>query len=72
MYIELSPEAVEVLKSLDRIPDSQADTARVIVEELLGRGLAYESRTCGAINMTAAGRLWLNQRVVESVTTRSV
>jgi len=65
MYIELSQKAVEVLKSLDRTPDSKAETARDIAEELLGRGLVYESRTCGAINMTAAGRLWLNQRVVE-------
>jgi hypothetical protein len=62
MYIQLSPEAVRTLKSLDRIPDSQADMPRPIVEELLSFGLAYESRACGVINMTAAGRVWLNQR----------
>jgi hypothetical protein len=62
MYIELSPQAVQTLKSLDRIPDSQAATPRSIAEELLSFGLAYESRACGVINMTAAGRVWLNQR----------
>jgi hypothetical protein len=62
MYIELSPEAVQTLKSLDRIPDSQAATPHSIAEELLRSGLAYESRSCGVINMTAAGRVWLNQR----------
>ena len=61
MYSGLLPEAVELLKSLDRIPDSQAEAARTAAEELLGRGLAYESRTDGAINMTAAGRLWLSR-----------
>jgi hypothetical protein len=63
MYIELSPEAVQTLKSLDRIPDSLAETPRSIAEEPLSFGLAYESRACGVINMTAAGRVWLNQRV---------
>jgi hypothetical protein len=33
-----------------------------LAEELLTLGLAYGSRTSGVINMTAAGRLWLNQR----------
>jgi hypothetical protein len=61
MYIQLSPEAVQTLKSLDRIPDSQAEMPRSIAEELLGFGLAYEARACGVINMTAAGRVWLNQ-----------
>lgn len=61
MYIELSPEAVQTLKSLDRIPDSAAETPRSIAQELLRFGLAYESRACGVINMTAAGRVWLNQ-----------
>ena len=63
MYIQLSSEAVQTLKSLDSIPDSQAETPRPMVNELLTFGLAYESRAGGAINMTAAGRLWLNQRV---------
>lgn len=63
MYIELSPEAVQTLKSLDRIPDSVAETPRSIAEELLRFGLAYESRASCVINMTAAGRVWLNQRV---------
>jgi hypothetical protein len=62
MYIQLSPEAIQTLKSLDRIPDSVAETSRPIADELLKLGLAYESRNCGVINMTAAGRLWLNQR----------
>jgi hypothetical protein len=62
MYIELSPEAVQTLKSLDRIPDSQAQMSRSIAEELLSFGLAYEARACGVINMTAAGRVWLSQR----------
>ena len=35
---------------------------RPLAEELLTRELAYESRTGGVINMTAAGRLWLNRR----------
>jgi len=61
MYVPLSPEAVEALKSLDRIPDSQADIPRAIANELLTRGLANESRTGGSINMTAAGRMWLNR-----------
>ncbi|WP_239483159.1 hypothetical protein [Burkholderia sp. MS455] len=61
MCIPLSPEVVETLKSLDRIPDSQADIPRAIANELLNHGLAYESRTGGSINMTAAGRLWLNR-----------
>ncbi|WP_338640720.1 hypothetical protein [Burkholderia pyrrocinia] len=61
MCIPLSPEVVETLKSLDRIPDSQADIPRPIANELLTHGLAYESRTGGSINMTAAGRLWLNR-----------
>lgn len=34
-----------------------------MIDELLTLGLAYESRTGGVINMTAAGRLWLNQRM---------
>jgi hypothetical protein len=62
MYIRLSPEAVQTLKSLDRIPDSLADMPRSIAEELLSSGLAYESRACGVINMTAVGRVWWNQR----------
>jgi hypothetical protein len=62
MYIQLSPEAVQTLKSLDRIPDSLADTPRSIAEELWSSGLAYESRACSVMNMTAAGRVWLNQR----------
>ncbi|MGF6604488.1 hypothetical protein P3T23_009244 [Paraburkholderia sp. GAS448] len=62
MYIQLSPEAAQTLKSLDLIPDSEAATPRSIAEELLSVGLAYESRACGVINMTAAGRVWLNQR----------
>jgi hypothetical protein len=62
MYIQLSPEAVQTLRSLDRIPDSQAEMPRSIAEELLRSGLAYESRAYGVINMTAAGRVWLNQR----------
>jgi len=33
-----------------------------MVKELLTFGLAYESRTGGAINMTAVRRPWLNQR----------
>ncbi|WP_244130832.1 hypothetical protein [Burkholderia pyrrocinia] len=61
MCIPLSPEVVETLKSLDRIPASQADIPRAIANELLIHGLAYESRTGGSINMTAAGRLWLNR-----------
>ncbi|WP_239511515.1 hypothetical protein [Burkholderia sp. JP2-270] len=61
MCIPLSPEVVETLKSLDRIPDSQADIPRAIANELLIHGLAYESRSGGSINMTAAGRLWLNR-----------
>jgi hypothetical protein len=61
MYIQLSPAAIQTLRSLDRIPDSVAETSRTIADELLKLGLAYESRTCGAINMTAAGRLWLSQ-----------
>lgn len=61
MCIPLSPEVVETLKSLDRIPDSKADIPRTIANELLTHGLAYESRTGGSINMTAAGRLWLNR-----------
>ena len=36
--------------------------AAPLAEELLTRGLAYGSGTGGVINMTAAGRLWLNQR----------
>lgn len=62
MYIELSPEAVRTLRSLDRIPDSMAETPRSISKELLSFGLAYESRASGVINMTAAGRVWLSQR----------
>jgi hypothetical protein len=62
MYIQLSPEAFQTLKSLDRIPDSLADMPRSIAEELLSFGLAYESHARGVINMTAAGRVWLNQR----------
>ncbi|MDN7615294.1 hypothetical protein [Burkholderia cepacia] len=61
MCIPLSPEVVETLKSLDRIPDSQADIPRSIANELLTHGLAYESRTGGSIHMTSAGRLWLNR-----------
>jgi hypothetical protein len=60
MYIQLSSEAVQTLKSLDRIPDSQAETPRPMVNELLS--FTYESRAGGAINMMAAGRRWLNQR----------
>ena len=41
MYIQLSPEAVQTLKSLDRIPDSLAEMPRSIAEELLSFGLAY-------------------------------
>jgi hypothetical protein len=52
MVIQLSPQAVQTLKSLDRIPDSLAETPRSIAEELLSFGLAYESRACGVINMT--------------------
>jgi uncharacterized lipoprotein YbaY len=63
MYIQLSLEAVQTLKSLDRPSNSLAETPRSIAEELLSFGLAYESRACGVINMTAAGRVWLNQRV---------
>jgi hypothetical protein len=62
MYIQLSPEAVQTLKSLDCIPDALAKTPRSIAEELLRFGLAYQSCACGVINMTAAGRAWLNQR----------
>jgi hypothetical protein len=61
MYIPLSPTAVQTLRSLDRIPDALAEIPRSIAEELLRSGLAYESRTCGVINMTAAGRVWLNK-----------
>mgnify|MGYP001229793610 CR=1 FL=1 len=61
MYIQLSPSAAQTLKSLDRISDSLEEIPRSIAEELLSLGLAYQSRTCCAINMTAAGRLWLNQ-----------
>jgi hypothetical protein len=61
MCIPISPEVVETLKSLDRIPDSQADIPRSIANELLTHGLAYESRTGGSINMTSAGRMWLNR-----------
>ncbi|RXV66007.1 hypothetical protein D1006_37115 [Burkholderia stabilis] len=61
MCIPLSPEVVETLRSLDRIPNSQADIPRAIANELLTHGLAYESRIGGSINMTAAGRLWLNR-----------
>ena len=50
MYIQLSPEAAQTLKSLDLIPDSEAATPRSIAEELLSVGLAYESRA-----------LWRNQ-----------
>ncbi|QQK04592.1 MULTISPECIES: hypothetical protein [Burkholderia] len=61
MCIPLSPEVVETLKSLDRIPDSRADITHSIANELFTHGLAYEARTVGSINMTAAGRLWLNR-----------
>ncbi len=61
MCIPLSPEVVETLKSLDRVRDCQADIPRAIADELLTHGLAYELRTGGSINMTAAGRLWLNR-----------
>jgi hypothetical protein len=61
MYIQLSPEAVQTLKSVDRTSNSLAEMPRSIAEELLSSGLAYESRACGVINMTAAGRVWLNQ-----------
>jgi hypothetical protein len=64
MYIQLSPEAIQTLKSLDRIPDPQAQTPCPVAAELLTLGLAYESHSYGAINMTAAGRLWLNQHAV--------
>jgi hypothetical protein len=62
MYIQLSAEAVQALKSLDRVPDSESEIPRPMTDELLTLGLAYESRTGGVINMTAAGRLWLNRR----------
>jgi hypothetical protein len=35
MYIRLSPEAIRTLRSLDRIPDSVAETSRTIADELL-------------------------------------
>ncbi len=38
MCIPLSPEVVETLKSLDRIPDSRADITHSIANELLTRG----------------------------------
>ena len=62
MDIQLSREAIATLKSFDRTPDSEAALPRPVAEELLTLGLAYESRVDGAINMTAAGRRWLNQR----------
>ncbi len=46
MNIQLSPEAVQTLESLDRIPDSLAEMPRQIVEERLSFELAYESRAC--------------------------
>ncbi|SOE98019.1 hypothetical protein SAMN05446635_5974 [Burkholderia sp. OK233] len=62
MHIQLSAEAIQALKSLDRIPDSGSEMPRSMVDELLTLGLAYESRTGGIINMTAAGRMWLSRR----------
>lgn len=62
MYAQLSTEAAEALKSLDRIPDSGSEIPRPMADELLTLGLAYESRSGGVINMTAAGRLWLSLR----------
>ncbi|NML96390.1 hypothetical protein HHL24_00210 [Paraburkholderia sp. RP-4-7] len=62
MYMQLSTGAVQALKSLDRIPDSGSEMPRSMADELLTRGLAYESRTGGVINMTAAGRQWLSWR----------
>ncbi|MFM0730467.1 hypothetical protein PQQ52_08220 [Paraburkholderia sediminicola] len=62
MSIQLSTEAAEALKSLDRVPDSGAEMPRSMADELLTLGLAYESRSGGVINMTAAGRLWLSLR----------
>ena len=42
MCIPLTPEVVETLKSLDRVPDSQADIPRAMANELVTHGLAYE------------------------------
>ncbi len=61
MCIPLSSEATAALKSFDRVPDSEAGLPQAVVEELLRVGFAYESRSGGVVNMTAAGRLWLSQ-----------
>jgi hypothetical protein len=40
MYIQLSPEAIQTLKSLDRIPDPQAQTPCPVAVEVMTLGLA--------------------------------